>query len=124
MWMLTSLANLSQWLLGSDLGTPSGKTLLLRVGVAHFVRVIYAFLVSIQPWMAMMACEKFYKVDSLAVATRISHISIRCCWMMVIELQFHRGILNFSSANRGHFSNVNILLTSVAIWSKSCPLDY
>ncbi len=28
---------------------------------------------SIQPWMAMVACGKFYKFDSLAVATRISY---------------------------------------------------
>ena len=28
-------------------------------GVAHFVRVIYAFSGSIQPWMATVACEEF-----------------------------------------------------------------
>ena len=67
----STLAILSQWLPDSGLGTPIGKTALR--GMAHFIRVIYAFLGSIQPWMAMVACGKFYKVDSLAVTTRISH---------------------------------------------------
>ncbi len=68
----STLANLSQWLLDRGLGTPPGKTRPQR-GVAHFVRVIYALSGSIQPWMATVACEKFYEVDSLAAATRISH---------------------------------------------------
>ncbi len=45
------------------LASPTGKTPLRG----------WAWLTSIQPWMAMVSCGKFYKVDSLAVATRISH---------------------------------------------------
>ncbi len=33
-------------------------------------------------------------------------------------------ILNFSSATSGHFSNVNILLTSLANWSKKYHTDF
>ncbi len=41
-----------------------------KTGMAHFVRVICAFLGSIQPWLATLSRWKLYKVDSLAVVTR------------------------------------------------------
>ncbi len=69
----STLAILPQWLPdSSDLGTPTGKT---PSGGARLTSLgsFMPFLGSIQPWMAMVACERFYKVDSLAVATRISH---------------------------------------------------
>ncbi len=71
----STLANLSQRLLDSDLGTSPGKTPFrgARRGIVHSVRVFCALVVSIQPWMAMVACGMFYKVDFLAMATRISH---------------------------------------------------
>ncbi len=33
-------------------------------------------------------------------------------------------ILIFSSATRGHFSNVNIHLSSLTTWSKKCHTDF
>ena len=43
-------------------------------GMAHFVRVNFALLGYIlELWLATVARGNFYKVDCLAVATRISH---------------------------------------------------
>ena len=52
---------------------PCNMLYLPQGGMDLFVVVIYAFMGSIQPWMAMVACRKFYKVDCLTVVTRISH---------------------------------------------------
>ncbi len=38
-----------------------------------FVGLVYAVMGSTQPWIGHGGLCKFYKVDSLAVATRISH---------------------------------------------------
>ena len=51
--------------------SPPGKT--PSGGYGSLCQGLLCLLRSIEPWMAMAACRKFYKVNSLAVATRISH---------------------------------------------------
>ncbi len=70
-------------------------------------------------WPSEQRCQKYVCIWKVSSGGR-AEISK---WSTLQNFAYFE-FLNFSPATRGHFSNVNILLTAVATLSKKCYTDF
>ncbi len=85
--------------------------------MAYFIRVVYALLGSIQPWLATMAHGKFYKVDNLAVETKIPHnYQVLLSWWDLRILCYRESKI-FQILNVRKQSSLSLLVRKWVQWS-------